>query len=96
MTSIRPTKIQQYAMEAKLNRFFGANVYDREFLGFEIVEVVGDQLRGWSPSEQCAAIIDTRYAAKVAWIAQSVFDRPIRDVRVLARGMSHNGREQPV
>jgi hypothetical protein len=96
MTSIRPTKIQQYAMEAKLNRFFGANVYDRVFLGFEIVEVVGDQLRGWSPSEHCAAIIDTRYATKVAWIAQSVFDRPIRDVRVLARGMSHNGREQPV
>ena len=96
MTSIRPTKIQQYAMEAKLNRFFGANVYDRVFLGFEIVEVVGEQLRGWSPSEHCAAIIDTRYAAKVAWVAQSVFDRPIRDVRVLARGMSHNGREQPV
>jgi hypothetical protein len=32
----------------------------------------------------------------VAWVAQSVFDRPIREVRVLARGMSHNGREQPV
>jgi hypothetical protein len=96
MTSIRPTKIQQYAMEAKLNRFFGPNVYDRVFLGFEIVEVVSDQLRCWSPSEHCAAIIDTRYAAKVAWIAQSVFDQPIRRVCVLARGMSHNAREQPV
>ena len=96
MTSFRPTKIEQFAFEAKLNRFFGADVYDRVFLGFEIVEVVDDELRGWSPSEHCAAIIDTRYAAKVAWVAQSVFDRPIRDVRVLARGMSHNGREQPV
>ena len=96
MPSFRPTKIQQFVMEAKLNRFFGAIVYDRVFPGFEIVEVVDDQLRAWSPSEHCAAIIDVRYAAKVAWIAQSVFDRPIREVRVLARGMSHNTREQPV
>jgi hypothetical protein len=96
MTSFRPTKIQQFVMEARLNRFFGASVYDRVFPGFEIVEVVDDQLRAWSPSEHCAAIIDTRYAAKVAWIAQGVFDRPIRQVCVLARGMSHNGREQPV
>jgi len=96
MTSFRPTKIQQFALEAKLNRFFGANLYDRVFPGFEIVEVVEDQLRAWSPSEQCAAIIDVQYAAKVAWIAQTVFNRPIRQVSVLARGMSHNTREQPV
>jgi hypothetical protein len=96
MTSFRPTKIQQFALEAKLNRFFGANLYDRVFSGFEIVEVVDDQLRAWSPSEQCAAIIDMQYAAKVAWIAQTVFHRPIRLVSVLARGMSHNTSEQPV
>ena len=39
MTSFRPTKIQQLAMEAKLNRFFGANVYDRVFSGFETEKV---------------------------------------------------------
>ena len=40
MTSFRPTKIQQFAIEAKLNLMFGANVYDRIFLGFEVLEVV--------------------------------------------------------
>ena len=96
MTSFRPTKIEQFAMEAKLNRFFGARLYDRVFLGFEVVEVIDDELRAWSPSEHLAAVIDLRYSAKVAWIAQSVFNRPVRRVRVLVRGMSHNGREQPV
>jgi hypothetical protein len=96
MTAFRPTKIEQFVFEAKLNRFFGANVYDRVFLGFEIVEVVGDELRAWSPSEHWAAVIDLHYSAKVAWIAQLVFNRPVRQVRVLARGMSHNASEQPV
>jgi hypothetical protein len=96
MISFRPTKIEQFAFEAKLNRFFGANVYDRVFLGFEIVEVVGDELRAWSPSEHCAAVIDLHYSRRVAWIAQAVFNRPVRQVRVLARGMNHNASEQPV
>jgi hypothetical protein len=96
MTSFRPTKVEQFAIEAKLNHFFGATVYDRVFLGFEVLEVVDDELRAWSPSEHFAAVIDLRYSAKVAWIAQSVFNRPIRQVCVLARGMNHNAREQPI
>ena len=96
MTSFRPTKLQQFAIEAKLNRFFGADIYDRLFLGFEVVEVVDDELRAWSPSEHCAAVIDHQLGARVAWIAQGVFNRPIRQVSVLVSGMSHNSREQPV
>ena len=96
MTSFCPTRIQQFALEAKLNRFFGENVYDRVFLGFEVVEVVDDELRAWSPSEHCAAVIDLQYSAKVAWIAQTVFNSPVRQVSVLVRGMSHNARQQPV
>lgn len=96
MTSFRPTKIEQFALEAKLNRLFGAYVYDRVFLGFEILEIVEGELRAWSPSEQCAAIIDLHYAGRVAWVAQAVFNRPVRQVCVLPRGLSHDAREQPV
>jgi hypothetical protein len=97
MTSLfRPTIIEQFALEARLNRFFGAKVYDRIFLGFEVLEIVDGELRAWSPSEHCAAVIDLQYSAKVAWVAQAAFNRPVRQVRVLARGMSHNGFEQPV
>ncbi len=51
MISFRPTKIEQYAIEAKLNLMFGANVYDRIFLGFEVLEIVDGELRGWAPTE---------------------------------------------
>jgi hypothetical protein len=83
MTSFRPTKIEQLAIEAKLNFIFGAKVYDRVFLGFEVLEVVNDELRAWALSEHQAAVIDVRYSGKVAWIAQTVFNRPVRRVSVL-------------
>jgi hypothetical protein len=92
MTSFRPTKIQQFAIEAKLNMVFGANVYDRIFLGFEVLEVANDELRAWSPTEHCAAVIDVYYAEKVAWIAQTVFNRPVRRVNVMMRGLRHEPR----
>ena len=44
MTSFHPTKVEQFAIEAKLNHFFGARVYDRVFPGFEVLEVVDDEL----------------------------------------------------
>lgn len=95
MTSIRPTLIEQFAIDAKLNLFFGGTLYDRVFLGFEVLELVDGELRGWSPSEHCAAVIDVRYAAEVAWIAQTVLNRPVRRVRVLVRGLRHGDCEQP-
>ena len=45
---------------------------------------------------ECAAIIDLHYAGRVAWVAQGVFNRPVHQVCVLPRGLSHNNREQPV
>jgi hypothetical protein len=95
MTIFRPTETEQLAIEAKLNLIFGAKVYDRVFLGFEVLALVNDELRGWSPSEHCAAVIDVRYSGMVAWIAQTVFNRPVRRVRVLLRGMKHDAFEQP-
>jgi hypothetical protein len=95
MTSFRPTAIEQLALEAKLNLMFGAKVYDRLFLGFEVLEVVNDELRAWASSEHRAAVIDISYSGKVAWLAESVFNRPIRRVNVLLRGMKHDACEQP-
>jgi hypothetical protein len=65
------------------------------FLGFEVLEVADDELRTWSPSEHNAAVIDLQYSAKFAWIAQSVFNRPIRQVCVLTRGMNHTLANNP-
>jgi hypothetical protein len=95
MTSFRPTKIGQLAIEAKLNFVLGAEAYDRVFSGFEVLEVVDGELRGWAPSEHQAAVIDVRYSSMVAWIAQTVLNRPIQRVSVLLRGLKHDGCEQP-
>jgi hypothetical protein len=95
MISFRPTPIEQPALEAQLNLIFGAKVYDRIFLGFEVLEVVKDELRAWSPSEHCAAVIEVQHSGKVAWIAQRVFNRPIRRINVLLRGMKHETCDQP-
>ncbi len=95
MTSFRPTAIEQLMLEAKLNLMFGAKVYDRLFLGFEVLEVVDDELRAWASSEHRAAVIDIRYSGRVAWLAETVFNRPIRRVNVLLRGMKHDVCEQP-
>src|SRR6266852_8063979 len=95
MTSFRPTEIGQLAIEAKLNLVLGAEAYDRVFLGFEVLEVVDGELRAWAPSEHRAAVIDVRYSGTVAWIAQTVFNCPIRRVSVLLRGLKHDSCEQP-
>ncbi len=95
MSSFHPTKIAQLAIEAKLNLVLGAEAYDRVFPGFEVLEVVDGELRAWAPSEHRAAVIDVRYSATVALIAQTVFNHPIRRVSVLLRGMKHGGCEQP-
>lgn len=95
MITFRPTEIEQLAIEAKLNFIFGAKVYDSLFLGFEVLEVVGDELRAWASTEHRAAVIDVRYSGRVAWIAQTVFNRPIRRVSVLLRGLRHDTCEQP-
>ena len=96
MTSYHPTQIEQFAIQAKLNFMFGAQVYDRIFLGFEILEIVDDELRGWSPTEYCAAVIDIHYAANLAWATEMILERPIRRVSVLVRGMTHTTGEQPL
>jgi hypothetical protein len=95
MTSFRPAKIAQLAIEAKLNFALGAEAYDRVFLGFEILDVVDGELRAWVPSEHRAAVIDVRYSGTVARVAQTVFNRPIHRVSVLLSGLKHDTCEQP-
>ena len=95
MTTIRPTEIHQLAIQAKLNFALGARVYDDVFAGFEVLEIVGDELRGWATSEYRAAVIDIHFSAEVARIAQAVLKRPVRRTSFLLRGMRHETDEQP-
>jgi hypothetical protein len=76
MASFRPKKIEPFAIEAKLNRLFGAKVYDIVFFGLEVLEVVDDELRAWPPSEHYAAVVDLQYSEKVTRIALRAIHPP--------------------
>lgn len=96
MTTFRPTEIDQLAIQAKLNFALGACIYDDVFAGFEVLEIVGDELRGWATSEYRAAVIDLHFSAELARIAQAVLQRPVRRTSFLLRGLKHDTDEQPV
>ena len=95
MTTFRPTEIHQLAIQAKLNFALGARVYDEIFAGFEVLEIVGDELRGWATSEYRAAVIDIDFSGEVARIAQAVTGRPVRRTSFVLRGLRHDTEEQP-
>ena len=95
MTSFRPTEIEQLAIQAKLNLSLGRAVYDAVFLGFEVLEIVDGELRGWATSEYCAATIDIHFSHQVARAAQAVLRQPVRRTSFLMRGLKHDTDEQP-
>ena len=95
MTTFRPTEIHQFAIQAKLNFALGACVYDDVFAGFEVLEIVDDELRGWATSEYRAAVIDIHFSAELARIAQAVTGRPVRRTSFVLRGLKHDTEEQP-
>ena len=95
MTSFRLTDIEQLAIQARLNLSLGRTTYDAVFLGFEVLEIVGDELRGWARSEYCAATIDIHFSREVARAAQAVLKQPVRRTSVVMRGLKHDTDEQP-
>jgi len=95
MTTFRPSEIHQFAIQAKLGYALGARVYDQVFAGFEILEIVGDELRGWATSEYRAAAIDIHFSAELARIAEAVTGRPVRRTSFVLRGLKHDTEEQP-
>lgn len=95
MTSFRLTDIEQLAVQARLNLSLGRTTYDAVFLGFEVLEIVGDELRGWARSEYCAATIDIHFSREVARAAQAVLKQPVRRTSIVMRGLKHDTDEQP-
>lgn len=95
MTTFRPSDIHQFAIQAKLNFALGARVYDDIFAGFEVLEIVGDELRGWATSEYRAAVIDIHFSAELARITQAVTGQPVRRTSFVLRGQKHDTEAQP-
>jgi hypothetical protein len=64
MTSRRPTKVEQFAIEAKLNLILGAEVYDRVFQGFEVLEVVNGESNAGNEARRARATCVSNFGSQ--------------------------------
>jgi hypothetical protein len=85
---MRPTPDQQLALEAMLNGFLGAAVYDRLCLGMTVGSIDEGILNIFVSTENCAADIEHNYSDEFAIAAEHVFRLPIRSVNILPRDFS--------
>jgi hypothetical protein len=83
-----PSKVQQHAIEAKLNFALGAETYDRLFLGFVCGGVQNEIVDVFVQNEDTAAIVGTEYSWHVAVVVESVLKKPVKRVNVLPRNLS--------
>jgi hypothetical protein len=84
---MKPTDIQQFAIQAKLSMKLWAEVFDTVFLGTEIAELSHGEMRVLARSEHCAKIIERNYLGMLAVIAESVLKRPVKFATVASRSV---------
>jgi hypothetical protein len=70
-----PSSEEQFAIEAKVSRLVGPEVFGTSFVGFEVAAVYDDVLVVWAQDPDS---IEERYSDQVALIAQGVLIWPLR------------------
>ena len=82
MNKFKPPKIQQQAIQARLNYFLGADEYDRLFVGFEILRIEG-QILTVSVRSACTSEVQDRYSWHIAVVVESILRQAIQQVNVI-------------
>jgi hypothetical protein len=82
VSQFKPPKIQQQAIQARLNYFVGADEYDRLFVGLEIVRIEGEVLTA-SVRSACTSEVQDRYSWHIAIVVESILKQAIRKVNVI-------------
>ena len=80
MKQFQPTRLQQQAIEAKLNYFLGAEEYDRLFTGFEILQLDRNVL---TVCVGGADDVQRKYSWHIAIVAEAILKRAIHFVNVV-------------
>jgi hypothetical protein len=83
--TFKPTEVQQFAIQAKLNMRVGGKVYDTLFAGMQIAGVLQGALRVLVRSEYCADVIEKNYIGTLAVIAESVLKKPVKSVTIVPK-----------
>jgi hypothetical protein len=84
---MKPTDIQQFAIQAKLSMKLGPRVFDSIFVGFEISGLSNGEMRVLARSEYCAEVIENNYLGMLAVIVESVLKRPVKFVTVASKNV---------
>jgi hypothetical protein len=84
---MKPTDIQQFAIQAKLSLRLGARVFDAVFAGIEIAGLSNGEMRVLARSERCANVIEQNYLGILAVIVESILKRPVRFVTVTSKNV---------
>ena len=93
MDQFRPSKIQQQAIQARLNYFLGAEEYDRLFVVFEILHLEHEVLTvGVLPA--CTNEVQDKYSWHVAIVAEALFKQAVRKVSVIPLNDSRPSQAQ--
>ena len=82
MSRSKPQKVQQQAIQARLNYFLGADEYDRLFVGFEILYIENEVLT-MSVRPACTSEVQEKYSWHVAIVAEALLKQAIRKVNVV-------------
>ena len=89
----KPPKIQQQAIQARLNYFLGAEEYDRLFVAFEILRIENEVLTlGVLPG--CTSEVQDKYSWHVAIVAEALLKQAIRKVNVIPLNGSRYSQAQ--
>jgi len=81
-----PTRIQQFAMQAKLNMYLGASAFDRIFMGAEFTEAKNGILYIRVRSEYHASQLTREHVNVLAAVAEDILGERVAFVDVLPRG----------
>jgi hypothetical protein len=84
MSEFRPTRHEHHAIEAKLNMLLGASVYDKLFIGFEVISIRRGVL-DVHVNSQSADTIQRTYSLHVAIVVESVLKRAVKSVNLYPR-----------
>jgi hypothetical protein len=85
MNQFKPPKVQQQAIQARLNYFLGADEYDRLLVGFEILHIENEVLT-LSVQPACTDEVQDKYSWHIAIVAEALLRQAIRKVNVISRG----------
>jgi hypothetical protein len=84
--NMRPSEVEQLAIQAKLNMRMGAEAFDRVFMGAEFTHAWQGTLFVKVRSEFIADQLERKHVALLAAVAEDILGERIAFVDIIARG----------